>query len=147
MTRRLLLLLPGMVITAIGMAHIPMPSYGYPGEVIESIAPRLRDHFYYLPIWAICAFLLGQGVLSIVFALSRDAGNADIAFARVMALVWTARLLLEHVYPVNVPLYGIANPHAVLLPVLLGIVACYVLYAGSGQAERVTGADDTRGLV
>ena len=129
-----LLLIPGVPITIIGIAHIPLPLVGYDPTIASAMAESVRDHFYYLATWAICAFLLGMGALTIYFSQRGGTREATRVFAAVMLAVWLARLALEFLFPVRLSLYGVKDPGVFLPWVIATIVAGFAGYLLAARA-------------
>jgi hypothetical protein len=117
----------GALMLAIGLGHTVMPTLGYPDAVPAAMEPATRDHFYYLGTYAIGAFLLGFAALT--FAHSRRPPAP--VFAVIMAAVWTVRLVLEVVYPVDIQIFALERPTTVITPVLGAIVAAFAVAAAS----------------
>lgn len=65
-------------------------------------------------------------------------------FLGLMVVTWWARLMLELIYPVELSLFFVADPHPMLIPVLLVIAAGYTVgfigHLKSGRAAVVTTA-------
>lgn len=117
----------GALITMIGIGHIFMPTLGYDDVTTRGMDARAMNHFYYLGTYAICAFLLGMAALAFVFA--RRPGPHQRELALVLLIVWAVRLVLELRFPVDVPIFFLANPHPVIVGVLVAIVASLAIAA------------------
>lgn len=122
--------LGGLLVLVIGIAHVFLPTWGYSPQVTLGMSSAAKEHFYFLGTYAICSFLLAFGVLAIVHSKHVES-NAAQAFACVMALVWTTRVMLELSYPVEVRLFVFDNPHPVLVFVLATIAMSFTLAAVS----------------
>ena len=135
---QLALLIGGVLTAVIGVGHIFMPTLGYDASIPSAMAPAVRDHFYYLGTYAICAFLLSFAFLSLY--ASRTATSR---FARVvcstLALFWVVRAILEVRYPVDVRIFFLKTPHTVLLPVICFLAALYSLAALEAWWRRDAG--------
>jgi hypothetical protein len=121
---RLAMLVGGILTAVIGVGHIFMPTIGYSGSVAATMDPVVRDHFYYLGTYAICAFLLSFAALSIYFS-RLDSSRAALAVCSVLAVFWIARVVLEVCYPVELGIYFLRHPHRVLLPVIVFLAFIY----------------------
>jgi len=120
--------LGGVLTLAIGLAHLLFPGVGYNHAIPDSMPPPVRAHFYYLATYAIAAFLLSLGSISVLFSRLKHLPSAALV-ACVLAALWTARFGLELLYPVEVPLFSVARPGTVLLPVIGALAGLYLTAA------------------
>jgi uncharacterized membrane protein len=129
------LLTGGIFTSFIGIAHIFMPQQGYDSSIPLGMPPEIRDHFYYLATYAICAFLLTLGFISIYTSQIK---YPRISFVICLALgvLWISRTVLEIKYPVHLHLFFLNNPSPVLLPVIAFIACTYSLGALSYVIRR-----------
>lgn len=126
----------GLLVLLIGLAHFVMPSLGYDAGDLAVIPEAQRDHFVYLGTYAIGTFLVSFGVLTLLADPCRPSRLEKVFFA-LMAFVWGARFVLELLYPVDLSLFILSNPHPVLLATVLLIWAGYGLgLAGSLSPSR-----------
>lgn len=126
-TERLLrgaLLVGGLLTAVIGIGHIFMPTVGYDSSIPLAMEPAIREHFYYLGTYAICAFLLSLAFLSIYFS-SLEYSQASLVVCSVLAVLWVARAILELLYPVEIRIFFLQTPHGVLLPVIVFLALIY----------------------
>ena len=123
---QLSLRLGGAITMTIGAAHLFFPTMGYEGAVRDGMSPPIQDHFYYLATYAIAAFLLALGAISLFFSRLDHLPSA-VAVACVLAVLWSARLLLELAYPVQVPLFHVLRPSTFILPVIAIMAALYAM--------------------
>ncbi|MEO1564444.1 MAG: hypothetical protein AAFR98_13490 [Pseudomonadota bacterium] len=121
----------GVLVLLIGTAHFAMPRFGYNPATLSAIPDIQRDHFVYLGTYAIGCFLVAFGILTLV-AGRGDRSFFERAFFGVMVAVWGMRVVLEVLYPVNLPLFFLTNPHPVLLSVIALIWLGY-LFGFIGQ--------------
>ena len=121
-----LLKVSGFMILMIGTAHFFMPSLGYDADTIASIPALPRDHFVYLGTYAIGTFLISFAIMTLLVPISKPS-RADIIFLGLMAAVWLIRMFLEMIYPVELSLFFIDNPHPVLLATIAFIFVSYAL--------------------
>lgn len=126
----------GLMVLAIGLAHMAMPSFGYAPNVLAAIPEPQRDHFVFLGTYAIGFFLLSFGVTTL-FADPRSRNTLETVFFGSMVVVWGARLLLEFIYPVDLSLFFVANPHPMLVAAISLIWAGYIV----GFLSRVLRTD------
>lgn len=133
---KLALLSGDILATVIGVAHIFMPSLGYSSIMSSSMTTEIRDHFYYLATYAIGAFLLTLGFLSIYFS-RLDYPKASLVVCAALSVLWITRAILEFAYPVEIGIFFMDRPTVVLFPVISTIAAMYsaatVSYAKRGM--------------
>ena len=122
----------GVLVTTIGVGHIFMPTFGYRGAVPSGMEPAIREHFYFLGTYAICCFLLGFGVLTLM-ASKEPRARATQLFSGVMTGVWAFRFVLELRYPVSVPIFFLEDPHPSLMVILATITGAFALAAFSAR--------------
>ena len=120
--------LGGILTLAIGVAHLWFPGAGYARAIPDAMPAPVRDHFYYLATFAIATFLLSLGPISVLFSRLTHVPSASLV-ACVLATLWSARFALELLYPVEVSLFSVAHPSAVLLPVIGMTAALYLTSA------------------
>ncbi len=121
----------GCLMLMIGIGHLFLPTWGYDPALVASLGAPLADHFYYLATYALCAFFLTQGGLSLWLAW-RPPSRTGLAVATALAIWWWGRLYLEGRYPVVVALFGIERPTS-LLTVVIGLAAlAYSATVGAG---------------
>ena len=138
---RAALIFGGAVTAAIGIGHIFLPTAGYEPSVAQSLAAPVRDHFYYLGTYAICSFLLGFAALSFYFA-GRVHNSATAMVCAVSAFFWLARFGLELVFPVDLPIFFLERPHAVLTAVTAVVTLCYLAAAfGAVRLQKESGEE------
>lgn len=128
---RVAMLVGGVLTALIGVGHIFMPTSGYGSVVASAMDPAVRDHFYYLGTYAICAFLLSFATLSIYFSGVQSL-RASVIVCSVLAAFWIARAFLEVRYPVEIRIFFLSNPHQVLLPVIAFLAFIYSKAAVKG---------------
>lgn len=122
------LLIGGLLTAVIGIGHIFMPTAGYDSSVPQMMDSAVRDHFYYLGTYAICAFLLSFAFLSIYFS-GLKYPQASLIVCSVLAVFWVVRAILEFLYPVEIRIFFLRTPHSVLLPVILLLAIAYSISA------------------
>lgn len=125
---RVALLVGGLLTAMIGIGHIFMPTAGYDSSVPLAMEPVIREHFYYLGTYAICAFLLSLAFLSIYFS-RLEYPRASLVVCSVLAVLWVARTILEFLYPVEIRIFFLQKPHGVLLPVIAFLAFIYSISA------------------
>jgi hypothetical protein len=129
------LLIGGVFVSIIGVAHIFMPALGYDKQVPLSMSTEISDHFYYLGTYAICLFLLTIGSISI-YVSKKGYPDVSLTICCIFALLWIGRLILEIIYPVKLKLFFLDNPTIVLTPFIASIALIYLSGAVSALASR-----------
>jgi hypothetical protein len=130
---RLALRCAGLMVLAIGLSHFFMPGFGYDPQDLLAVPKQQRAHFVYLGTYAIGLFLVCFAILTLVAGKTRPTLQMTI-FLGLMTLVWGARFGLELVYPVNIPLFFLENPHPVLAATIFLIWLAYgVGFFGSAR--------------
>jgi len=126
----------GLLVLMIGLVHFALPTLGYAPDALAAIPEAQRAHFVYLGTYSIAFFLISFAVMTLM--ADRTAPNHAItAFLGVMVVVWGARFVLELLYPVDLSLFFVANPHPMLMVTLLVIWIGYAVgFAGHLGAER-----------
>jgi len=122
------LLIGGLLTAMIGIGHIFMPTVGYDSAVPQAMEPAIREHFYYLGTYAICAFLLSLAFLSIYFS-RLEYPRASLVVGSVLAVLWVARAILELIYPVEIRIFFLKTPHGVILLVTVFLAFIYSISA------------------
>ena len=122
------LLIGGLITAMIGVGHVFMPTIGYDSSVSLAMEPAIREHFYYLGTYAICAFLLSLAFISIYFS-KFEYPQASLVVGSVLAVLWVARAILEFIYPVEIRIFFLQTPHSVLLPVIVFLAFIYSISA------------------
>lgn len=131
--------LAGAMVLAIGLAHFVMPSFGYARDALAAIPGPQKEHFVYLGTYAIGTFLVSLGILTLL-SDQRRASPLELIFFGLMVFVWAARLALEFVYPVDLSLFFLSDPHPVLVATIFLILVGYI----TGFAGRLVTARATR---
>lgn len=121
---RILMIVGGVVTGMIAIGHIFMPEFGYDKIVPQAMEYSVREHFYYLGTYAVCLFLMVFSALSLFFSGFKYP-KATSVVCTMLFVFWCGRTVLEVVYPVNLKIFFLDNPHVVLLPVISTLCAVY----------------------
>jgi hypothetical protein len=116
--------LGGLITVMIGAAHLFFPEMGYDQTVPAGMEPEIRAHFYYLATYAIAAFLLSLGSLSLWFSRLLHVPSA-IVVSVVLAALWLIRFGLELAFPVTIGLFVVVQPTVIILPVVAVMALLY----------------------
>lgn len=134
----------GLFTALIGIGHIFMPTLGYDNAVAATMTQDIRDHFYYMGTYAICVFLLSFAFLSLYFSSLRYP-YASLVVCSVLAVFWISRAVFELLYPVELRIFFLEQPHNVLMPVTLFIALIYSVSALKGwMVSPVPATEDTK---
>jgi hypothetical protein len=125
------LFIGGLLTAVIGIGHIFMPTLGYDSSVPLAMEPAVRDHFYYLGTYAICAFLLSFALISLYFS-KLEFPKASLVVCSILAVFWIARAVLEFLYPVEIKIFFLQTPHSVLMSVIVFLAFIYSFSALKG---------------
>jgi hypothetical protein len=137
------LIIGGLLTAMIGIGHIFMPTLGYDRSVSMAMEPAIREHFYYLGTYAICAFLLSLAFLSIYFSRI-EYSRASLVVGSVLAVLWIARAILEFIYPVEIRIFFLQTPHGVLLSVVVFLAFIYSFSALSAWTAMARSKPDAQ---
>lgn len=137
----------GAVTMMIAIGHIFLPNWGYDPTIRECMATPVQDHFYYLATYGICTFLFAFAALSLYFAW-RVENSATTFISLLLAFIWVARFVLEFIYPVELSMFFLREPHPVLTSVIGATAFAYVVAALKGvftsTIDRFTPVGSTR---
>ncbi|MCI5077175.1 hypothetical protein [Oricola sp.] len=126
----------GMMVLAIGLAHFALPTLGYATADLAVIPDAQREHFVFLGTYSIAFFLISFAVMTL-FARLETPRREMTVFLGLMVVVWTARLVLELIYPVELPLFFVPKPHPMLIVTLTIIALGYAVgFAGHLRSGR-----------
>lgn len=118
--------LAGMIVLAIGLAHIFLPEFGYATADLVAVPDPQREHFVLLGTYAIASFLLTFAVMTLLADRNSTSVQTTI-FLGLMTVVWGVRIALEIIYPVRLALFGISSPHPALLVVTAIVCGAYAI--------------------
>jgi hypothetical protein len=130
--------LGGVVTLSIGLAHLFFPRFGYDSAIPDGMPAAIRDHFYYLATYAIAAFLLSLGTISMLFSRLDHVPSAIAVACVLVAVLWSGRFLLELAYPVEVGLFAVSRPSSLILPAI-GVMALLYILAVLANASKFVG--------
>lgn len=121
-----LLTIAGVIEIAVGLLHFAMPAFYHRSPALADL-PDQDDDFIALVTFAVGILLIAFGATTLLFA-RRPHLHLDllVPFLIIKTVLWTARLLLEIVYPVRLSMFGI-NPFTVI--VTPGVAAELAIFA------------------
>ncbi len=135
------LLAAGAIEIAVGLLHFAMPHFAYQSHGLTLLQPDELSSVT-LCVFSVGILLLAFGTLTVFLAFRVESAPEVVFFyVAVKAILWSARLVLELLYPVNIGLFCI-QPFTVLA--LPGIAIELLLFAFSAVLIRKFTA--TRGV-
>ena len=121
------LLIAGLVEIAAGLSHFGMPYFAYQTEGF-SFLHQDGLNFTTLCIFAVGILLIAFGSLTILLSLKAEATSEVLHYyTLIKSFLWSARIILEIMYPVNIPLFFIKQPVIVVMPLLFFEWCLFVL--------------------
>lgn len=124
-----LLKLSGLLVMAIGIAHFFMPVFGYDAKDLAEVPYVQRNHFVNLGAYMIGSFLVSFAVMTFMVDI-RKPNVKVLVFLGLMVFVWAWRVVLELIFPANLPLFLLTNDHIglmVVLPIIwIGYLVAFV---------------------
>ena len=122
-----LVIVGGIAELLIAVAHYLMPfAIAQAGE-IANLPPAYQDFVFHATI-AVGFCMTAFGVLSIYFSQKILSGEqAAWVFILSQGILWTARVLSELILPVRIPMFFLANPTVVILPLVVVIALLFLV--------------------
>ena len=116
---KLVLMIAGIIEIIAGSAHFVMPYFIYQSKGFSFLTQN-EIHFVVLGVLAVGILLIAFGILTILFSLRVDTKNELLFFYTIIqSFLWFARIILEILYPVKIPLFLIEQPAIVFMPLLI----------------------------
>ena len=113
-----ILLLAGIIEIVAGLAHFAMPYFAYQTKGFSFLHQNEID-FITLCVFAV-GILSAFGSITIFFSLKAGAVNGMLLYYTIIkSFLWLARIILEILYPVKIPLFFIGQPTMVVMPLLI----------------------------
>lgn len=123
------LMTAGIIEMLAGLAHFAMPHFVYQPKGFSFLTQN-EKHFIALGIFAVGILLIAFGILTILFSLKVDIKNELLFFYTIIkSFLWFARIILEILYPVKIPLFLMEQPTIVFMPLL--ILACMLFVSAA----------------
>lgn len=137
---RALLIAAGVLEIAMGLAHFGMPR-ALQSSFAFGALPPVELGFVVLCVFALGILLVGFGCVTLLMATRRRvADNLLLRYCAIKALLFSGRVWLEALFPVQVPMWGIHRPTELVLPLISAGCAIFavstVLVAGRQKAVR-----------
>ena len=128
----------GSLVLLAGLMHLFMPGFGFAPADVAAVPEPQRSEFVFLGTYAVGLLLTACAVLTL-FVDTRAPSRLTRLFLGLMIAVWCARIGLELVYPVELSLFAIGNPHLLILALL--VVICLAYAVGLAGHMRLAGYD------
>lgn len=124
-----LLLIAGVIELAVGLLHFAMPSFAYQTEGFSRLLPS-EINFVTLVIFSVGILLAALGSLTIFFSFKLES-MTEILFYYVVVkvILWSGRVTLELIYPVELDMFYIDPFTRVVLPGLVIELLLFVTVA------------------
>lgn len=137
---RALMIAAGVLEIAMGLAHFGMPR-ALQSSFAFGALPPVELGFVVLCVFALGILLVGFGCVTLLMATRRRvADSLLLGYCAIKALLFSGRVWLEVLIPVQVPLWGIHRPSDLVLPLLAAGCAIFValtaLVAGRQKTVR-----------
>lgn len=124
-----ILQIAGTMEVIIGIAHFGMPYFAFQSPGFSQLNPEASD-FITLCILAIGILLVGFGLITTFTAtVAADANKALQTYTLIKACLFGARIILEILYPVSIPLFLIATPSTWVMTLLIVVWVLFVVSA------------------
>lgn len=114
-----ILIIAGIVEIVMGLAHFAMPYFAYQSRGFIFLH-RDELNFITLCVCAVGILLIAFGILTVFFSLQTELSDKLILYyAVIKSFLWSARIILEILYPVKIPLFYIEQPTTAIMPLLI----------------------------
>jgi len=123
-----ILLVAGIIEIAVGLLHFVMPFFAYQAKGF-SLLDTNEINFVTLVVFAVGILLVAFGAITILFSRNLESTIEVLYYYIVIKTVlWTGRVVLELIYPVNLNMFYIEPFTLVVLP---GLIIELLLFAVS----------------
>ena len=114
-----LLLIIGSIQILVGLLHFFMPLYFSKSEAFL-LLPSTEMSYLLLVTYAVGILLVAFGASTILLSIkAKELGKILYFYMIIQALLWTARVILELMYPVELEMFGIKPFTVIVLPGLV----------------------------
>ncbi len=114
-----LLLIIGSIQILVGLLHFFMPLFFTKSESFL-LLPNIEMNYLLLVTYAVGILLIAFGASTILLSKkTKELGKILYFYMIIQALLWTARVILELVYPVELEMFGIKPFTVIVLPGLV----------------------------
>jgi len=114
-----LLLIIGSIEILVGLLHFFMPLFFTKSESFL-LLPNIEMNYLLLVTYAVGILLIAFGATTILLSKkTKELGKILYFYMIIQALLWTARVILELMYPVELEMFGIKPFTVIVLPGLV----------------------------
>jgi len=124
-----ILLVAGIIEILVGLLHFGMPPFLYQSTGFEQLN-KIESDYLLLVTYAVGILLIAFGAVSILLSLKIDQLREIIYYYLIIKIIlWTARVILEIIYPVSLEMFYIEPFTAIVLPGLIIELCLFLLCA------------------
>ncbi len=122
-----ILYVAGAIEIAVGLLHFAMPEFAYRAKGF-SLLQQSEIDFVTLVIFSVGILLIAFGSLTMLFAKKIES-TVELLYYYLMikTVLWTARVVLELLYPVNLRMFNVEPFTTVVLPGLVVELLLFVI--------------------
>ena len=123
-----ILLLAGIIEILVGFLHFFMPYFLYQSSGFEQLN-SIESDYLLLVTYAVGVLLVAFGAITLLFAIKIDKLKEVIFYYLLIKIIlWTARVILEILYPLELSMFYIEPFTSIVLPGLI-IELCLFIVA------------------
>lgn len=112
-----ILWIAGIIEILIGFFHFGMPYFAYQAKGF-SFLNQNEINFITLCVFAVGILLIAFGSLTIILSLKAPI-EILLYYSVTKSFLWLARIILEILYPVKIPLFFVEQPTITVVPLLI----------------------------
>ena len=128
----------GIVEIVVGLLHFVMPLFANHSPGLRSLSGS-ESNFATLSIFSVGLLLVAFGSLTILVSFkSQELKGLLLSFLTIKSLLWCARVGLEIMFPVTIPLFYIQRPTTVVMPLLILVALLFIIPMVSIWRQRKT---------
>ncbi len=113
-----LLIVAAVVEIVVGLAHFGMPAFALKSPGIAASA-EIESDFLTLLLLCVGILLIAFGACTLLLLRESVAIQILFYYTVIKSVLWLARVIIEVVYPVEVPLFHLEQPTLYILPMLV----------------------------
>lgn len=132
-----LLLAAGIIEVVAGLLHFAIPHFAYQARAFSFLGQD-ESGLVTAAILSVGILLIAFGTLTIRLSAGSTPTETLLFYATIKSVLWSARAVIEVLYPVTVPLFLVGRPTVLLLPafaleLLLFALAAILLFTRSSD--------------
>jgi len=114
-----LLIAAGIVEILVGLLHFAMPYFIYQSNGFMNLT-NIESDFVLLVIYAVAILLIAFGITTLLLAKKqKELGLLLYYYLIIQIILWTARVILELIYPIKLDMFGVQPFTYIVLPGLI----------------------------